>query len=304
MSSHNTAIQLDGLTKTYGGKNVVDHLSFEVPRGTICGFIGPNGAGKTTTIRMLLGLIAPSGGQATVLGHAVSDPASYLGRVGAMIEGPAFYPTLSGKRNLDVLATLAGIDRKRVELAIAEVGLGERADDLYRTYSLGMKQRLGIAAAMLPEPELLILDEPINGLDPPGIREVRTLLRSLADRGTSVLVSSHLLDELQQISDNVVIIRKGNLLFSGPVADLVASRQPVLLAVPEQADDMPRLAELSRDAGYPARVRDGRLEVSAPVPWIGELNRRSMAAGITLIELMARTQTLEDVYFELTGEIG
>jgi ABC-2 type transport system ATP-binding protein len=297
-----TAIELTGLTKTYGTRPAVDGLSFSVRPGTVCGFIGPNGAGKTTTIRMLLGLISPTAGTATVLGASISDPSAYLPRVGALIEGPAFYPTLSGRRNLEVLARLGGIGSGRVDRALVDVDLADRAGDPFRSYSLGMKQRLGIAAALLPDPDLLILDEPTNGLDPPGIREVRTLLRSQADQGKSVLVSSHLLDELQQVCDDVVIIRRGQLLFAGSVGALVAQQMPELFAEPEDADDLARLAELCDRAGYSAEVSGPRLHVAAPISWRATLNRAAMEAGITLVELGASRLSLEDTFFELTTE--
>jgi ABC-2 type transport system ATP-binding protein len=295
------AIELDGLTKAYGSRNAVDDLSFTVAPGTVCGFLGPNGAGKTTTIRMLLGLITPTGGgQASVLGHSITEPSAYLKRVGAMIEGPAFYSTLSGRQNLEVLATLGGFGAERIDAVLDQVDLGDRAADLYKSYSLGMKQRLGIAAALLPDPDLLVLDEPTNGLDPTGIREVRNLLRSLADDGTTVFVSSHLLEELQQICDDVVIIRTGRLLFAGPVDELIATQQAELVAVPEESEDLGRLAKVCDVAGYPASPSDGRLHIQAPVMWAGAFNRAAMAEGITLVELRPEQQSLEDIFFELT----
>jgi ABC-2 type transport system ATP-binding protein len=302
-STDSPAIHLDNLTKTYGDRRAVDGLTFSVRPGTICGFVGPNGAGKTTTIRMLLGLITPTAGTATILGHSIDEPASYLSRVGAMIEGPAFYPSLSARQNLDVLARLGGINRERVSWCLDQVDLASRAEDPFKSYSLGMKQRLGIAAALLPDPELLVLDEPTNGLDPTGIREIRILLRSLADGGTTVLVSSHLLEELQQICDDVVIISEGRLLFAGAVGELVVSQAADLVAVPEKPDDLDRLIALCARAGYAATSNgDGRLHVAAPSPWAGEFNRVAMADGITLVELGTTKQSLEDVFFELTEE--
>src|SRR5438270_5527732 len=217
------ALRTEGLTKRYGGRAAVDRLSIDVPAGSVCGFVGPNGAGKTTSIRMLLGLVRPTSGTAEVLGQSIGGPAAYLARVGAMIETPAFYPTLSGRRNLQVLARLTGIDDHRVEAVLEQVGLLDRAGELYRAYSLGMKQRLGLAGALLGAPQLLILDEPTNGLDPPGIREVRGLLRRLADTGTTVFVSSHLLDELQHVCDHLVVINGGRLVFQGSVEALLAA---------------------------------------------------------------------------------
>src|ERR1700692_2917021 len=180
------AVKTAGLTKRYGTRAVVDAIDLELPRGVISGFVGPHGAGKTTTLRMLLGLIRPSAGTGEVLGHSITDPASYLARVGALIESPAFYPTISGRRNLEILAALGRHDRRRVTTLLAQVGLGDRGGDVFKSYSLGMKQRLGIAAALLPDPELLVLDEPTNGLDPHGIAEIRSLLRSFADEGMTV----------------------------------------------------------------------------------------------------------------------
>src|SRR5579862_612460 len=174
--SSSLAVSTAGLTKRFGDRTVVDGVNLAIPRGSVCGFVGPNGAGKTTTIRMLLGLIRPTSGTGTVLGRPLTDPASYLDRVGALIESPAFYPNLSGRANLVALARLGRVDTARVDGVVARVGLAGRAADLYRTYSLGMKQRLGIAASLLVEPTLLILDEPANGLDPAGIVEIRHLM--------------------------------------------------------------------------------------------------------------------------------
>ena len=213
LPSQNAAISVTDLTKRYGERNAVDHISFDVPRGTICGFVGPNGAGKTTTIRMLLGLVKPTTGAGTVLGEPLTHPERFLGKVGALIEGPAFYPALSGRENLKVLATLGNFPHDRVDQLLDQVGLLDRATSKFKTYSLGMKQRLGIAAALLPSPELLILDEPTNGLDPAGIQEVRELLGHLAGYGLTVLVSSHLLSEIEAIADDLVMLRHGKVLF-------------------------------------------------------------------------------------------
>jgi ABC-2 type transport system ATP-binding protein len=294
------AIKAQGLTKVYGKRVAVDALSFAVPTGSVCGFIGPNGAGKTTTIRMLLGLVAPTAGTATVLGVSIENPIGFLPRVGAMIEGPAFYPGLSGRRNLEVLSTLAGIDRRQVDPILQRVGMSDRADDLFRSYSLGMRQRIGIGAALLHEPALLILDEPTNGLDPPGIREIRDLMRGLADDGLTVLVSSHLLDELQHVCDYVVMIRNGTLVFDGPVDALLAEQRPELHAATDDPEDVVRLLEIAARAGFPATTDRGAVLVTAPATWAGELNRQAFAAGIVLTSLTAIEPRLEDIFFELT----
>ena len=193
------ALDVADLSKKYGDRMALSHANFEVPMGSICGFVGPNGSGKTTTIRMLLGLIKPTTGGGHVLGESITEPEKYLPRVGAMIEGPAFYPALTGLQNLTVLAKLGGFDVDSIQKLLEIVGLADRGDSKYKTYSLGMKQRLGIAASLLPNPKLLVLDEPTNGLDPAGIQEIRNLLRKLADAGTTVFVSSHLLSEIEMI---------------------------------------------------------------------------------------------------------
>ena len=199
-------LSVEGLTKHYGKRVAVDALSVELPRGVVAGFIGPNGAGKTTTMAMLLGLVRPTSGSGTVLGEPLDRPERYLGQVGALVEGPALWPALTGVENLRVLARLGGNDARRIPEVLDLVGLADRAGDRFGEYSLGMKQRLGIAAALLGDPELLVLDEPANGLDPVGMSEMRDLLGALAAEDRTVLVSSHMLGELEQISDWLLII--------------------------------------------------------------------------------------------------
>src|SRR3954469_19947191 len=200
------ALSVTGLTKRYGARTVVDDLDIEVPAGVVAGFVGPNGAGKTTTMAMLLGLVRPSAGTALVLGESIEEPAAYLPRVGALIESPAFYPSLSGAENLRLFATVGGHDVAQIDALLDAVGLAGRGNDRYRSYSLGMKQRLGIAAALLGDPDLLVLDEPANGLDPQGVREMRSLIGGLAGTGRTVLVSSHDLSELEQVCDWLILI--------------------------------------------------------------------------------------------------
>lgn len=296
------AISARDLSKKYDSGFAVSHANFDVPLGTICGFVGPNGAGKTTTIRMLLGLITPTGGTAEVLGESISHPEKYLPRVGAMIEGPAFYPALSGEENLKVLATLGGFPTERVSTLIKTVGLEGRGESKYKTYSLGMKQRLGIAAALLPEPKVLVLDEPTNGLDPEGIQEIRDLLKKLASEGTTVFVSSHLLSELELISEYIVMLRKGEVVFAGSMQDLLAQQQPIILVKTENPADLQTIVELAQRDGHKATIRSDIAHIEGPAEWAGSLNRRAFEAGITLTQLSPQLPNLEETFFEMTGD--
>jgi ABC-2 type transport system ATP-binding protein len=301
--SSSLAVSTAGLTKRFGDRTVVDGVGLAIPAGSVCGFVGPNGAGKTTTIRMLLGLIRPTAGSGSILGGSLSQPASYLHKVGALAESPAFYPQLSGRDNLKALARLGQVPLSAIEPALARVGLSDRAGDKYRSYSLGMKQRLGIAAALLPGPELLILDEPANGLDPAGIVEMRGLTRSFADDGITVLVSSHLISEIEQVCDHVVMIRGGQLVYQGPVAELQAGRRPDIMVAPEHATGLGQLAKILRDSGLSVEVNqaDGTAVVSASGTSAADINRLAERNGITLRQLSERTRSLEDVFFQLTG---
>jgi len=238
------AIHLEALTKRFGDRTAVNGLSVEVPGGVVAGFVGPNGAGKSTTLRILLGLVHPTSGTGTVLGRSLHDPPSYLARVGGLTEGPAFHPALSGRRNLEVLAALGGRDAAEVPGLLRQVGLGSRGDDAYRTYSLGMKQRLGIAGALLGGPELLLLDEPSNGLDPAGIRGMRELIGTLSRTDRTVLVSSHLLTEVEQVCDWLIMIEEGRLVYQGPTADLMATAITGLAIASRDGGDLGALRAL------------------------------------------------------------
>jgi ABC-2 type transport system ATP-binding protein len=299
------ALVADGLTKRYGRRAAVDNLSFEVPVGAVAGFIGPNGAGKTTTMAMLLGLVRPTGGGATVLGSSLDDPASYLGRVGALIETPAFWPGLTGTENLSVLAKLSGHDPRRIVEVLDLVGLGGRGGDRFGHYSLGMKQRLGIAAALLGDPELLVLDEPTNGLDPAGINEIRQFILDLADGDRTVLVSSHILSELEHVSDWLIVIDDGSLLYQGP-ADGFLGRVPTVIALaPEHPDDLDRLTALVLADGHEPHREEAALTV--PVDEndarsaAAALNRSAVEHGIVLAELHIRRPSLESQYLAAIG---
>lgn len=296
-----SAIITRGLTKRFGDLVAVDRLDLDVPKGGVVGFVGPNGSGKSTTIRMLLGLITPSQGTGEVLGEPITHPARYAHRVGALIESPSFVPSLSADANLRSLAALRGLPARRVAEVIDTVGLTGRGRDLVKTYSLGMKQRLAIAAALLPDPELLILDEPTNGLDPAGIVEVRNLLQDLGAQGRTLLVSSHLLSEIEAACSRVVVIRFGEMLFSGPLDELMAATSASVTVAPEHPADLQRLIESYGERGWETRHSDGELIVTAPASDAPELNRVAAQGGITLRRLSAREETLEDVFLRMTG---
>ena len=296
-----SAITTDRLSKRYDRIAAVDGLSFEVPEGALVGFVGPNGSGKSTTIRMLTGLIQPTGGTGTVLGQPLNRPDKYLPHVGALIESPAFYPELSGRRNLQVLATLGRDGRERIDGLLERVGLTARSDDPVSNYSLGMKQRLGIATALLTNPRLLLLDEPVNGLDPAGIREVRRLLTDIRDEGRTVFVSSHLLSELELVCDWFVIIKEGRLVFQGTLNELRSRQGTRLVATPDRPEGIETIAAIAAAAGFEVVSFNGKVTVDAPYEFAGTLNRTAMDAGVTLIELRREGTSLEDTVLEMTN---
>jgi ABC-2 type transport system ATP-binding protein len=293
---------VNDLTKRFGTRTAVDGLSFALPTGVVAGFIGPNGAGKTTTMSMLLGLVAPTSGTGNVLGQPLSEPTTYLGRVGALIESPAFWPSLTGAENLQLLATLSGHDSGEIPGVLDLVGLAERASDRFSSYSFGMKQRLGVAAALLGDPALLILDEPTNGLDPAGISDMRRLIASVTRDDRTVLVSSHILSELEQVCDWLIVIDEGSLLYQGPADGYLAQAGTVVVVAAEHRADMDRLAALARAEGHDA-VIDGdeivvpvELETGDPRALAVTLNRIAFEDGIILAELRVRRPTLESHY--------
>lgn len=296
------ALDVADLSKKYGDRMALSHANFEVPMGSICGFVGPNGSGKTTTIRMLLGLIKPTTGSGHVLGESITEPEKYLPRVGAMIEGPAFYPALTGLQNLTVLAKLGGFDVDSIQKLLEIVGLADRGDSKYKTYSLGMKQRLGIAASLLPNPKLLVLDEPTNGLDPAGIQEIRNLLRKLADAGTTVFISSHLLSEIEMISDHLVMLRLGKVIFSGKTSELLAKQLPVIVAKPSNNGDLEKLVKIAQDNGHDAKIVDQMVHVTGAADYSAQFNKSAFDAGIILESLTPIRPSLEDTFFEMTGD--
>jgi len=286
------------LTKRYGRRTAVDGVSLTVHRGEIYGFLGPNGAGKTTTLRMLLGLVRPTRGSARVLDGRPGDP-SVLRLVGALIEGPGFYPYLSGRDNLRVLASYNHLTSAAVEQALEQVDLGARGGDAFKSYSLGMKQRLGVAAALLGEPDLLILDEPTNGLDPSGMADMRELVRRLANQGKTVLLSSHLLGEVQQICDRVGVIDGGRLLAESTVAELRGASSVLVRAEPVLRAE--QVIESTLGAVDVRRTGDGGLQVRTQPDRNPEIVRALVQAGIEVNEIRSVERTLEEVFFELTA---
>jgi ABC-2 type transport system ATP-binding protein len=296
------AIETAGLTKRYGARVAVDDLSLSVARGEIYGFLGPNGAGKTTTIAMLLGLVRPTAGRAQVLGHDVgAAPTAALARVGAMIEAPAFYPYLSGYDNLRVLCKAGGLDEGRIGMALEAVELTERARDRVRAYSQGMRQRLAIAATLLPDPELIILDEPTNGLDPAGTAEIRALIRGLAAGGQTIFLCSHMLHEVEQVCGRVAILKAGRLVAEGHVAELLRRGQGLRVRV---EGDAAAAAALARALPWVrgVTVEGDVLLVDAPAERAAELNGHLARGGILVAEIGAHGGSLEAFFLEVTGE--
>lgn len=303
------AVRTEGLTKQFrSGQVAVDRIDLEVPRGSVYGFLGPNGSGKTTTIRMLLGLVRPTSGRAWLLGHPMPQAAGpVLPRVGVLVEGPAFQPYLSGAANLARLdACDATADprtsRHRSGEALERVGLAAAAAKPYRQYSLGMKQRLGLAAALLRPRELLVLDEPTNGLDPQGTREVRHLVRQLADAGTTVLVSSHLLTEIEQVCSHIGIMGQGRLLLQGG-REALTQRGTARVSVTTSAAHVGVAAEVLTALALDDLVVDGiRLDALLGAVPPEQVSVALVRAGVDLVGLEVRRPSLEQLFVTLTGE--
>jgi len=292
-------IEFNGLTKTFGQVQAVSDLSFTVEPGQVTGFLGPNGAGKTTTLRMLLGLVRPTSGSATFGGTAYRDLPSPLATVGSALEAASFHPGRSAANHLRIYAQSAGIDRERVQLVLHRVGLGAYGDRRVGGYSLGMRQRLGLAFALLGDPRVLVLDEPINGLDPEGIKWIRLLLRELADEGRTVLISSHLLSEVQQSVDEVVIVSHGRLIHRGSLASLDQSEQKQVIV---DATDRQGLTAALEAAGYTVSpLRGGVLVADAEAADVGRI---VFAAGIAVTALTQKRVGLEESFLHLVGEEG
>jgi ABC-type multidrug transport system ATPase subunit len=295
-------VETTGLTKVYGKDIIaVDRLDLSVYRGEVYGFLGPNGAGKTTTLRMLLGLIRPTIGGAKVMGAEPGSPESLV-KVGAIVETPAFYPYMSGYDNLRLLAIYCGVPMSRVDATLEQVELTPRARHKFSTYSMGMKQRLGIAAALLKEPDLLILDEPTNGLDPQGMADVRNLIIELGKGERTVLISSHLLGEVELMCTRVGVIRKGKIVAEGTIDELKGAATLTVRGTP---------AELARtvlvaDAGAEnvRNLDDGVFSLKVELSRAAEINQHLVQAGVAVSELHADERSLEEIFMELTGTEG
>jgi ABC-2 type transport system ATP-binding protein len=292
-------IEVSELRKRYRNAAAVNGLSFRVGDGRITGFLGPNGAGKTTTLRILLGLVQPTSGRATIDGRAYRELDDPIRRVGAVLEASNYHPKRSGRSHLRVLCTAAGLPWARADEVLEFVGMENAGGRAVGGYSLGMRQRLSVAGALLGDPDLLVLDEPANGLDPEGIRWLRDFLRSFAAGGKTVFVSSHVLGEVEQIADEVVIIHRGRLVAHESVADL---RTRTVGATRVRSPDAARLREVLAAAGLESTVEGDRLSTGAPAAHVGEV---AAANGIVLHELTAESPSLEEAFLELTaGETG
>ena len=299
-------IEIDGLRKEYqrlrGGRTIaVDGLDLEVPEGGVFGFLGPNGAGKTTTIRCLLGLVSPSAGTVRLLGTDVPKGLpGVIGKVGSIVETPALFPRFSGRRNLQILARIDGIGKATIEEVLTRVGLVDRGDDAVRTYSLGMKQRLGIAAALMKDPQVLVLDEPANGLDPAGIVEVRELVRALGAEGRTVFVSSHILSEIQHTADQVAILAKGRLVKAGPVHEVLSAQrgEGVIVKVKDLQAGLAALVA----AGLDVTATEESLRVAVAPDDSERISRALAERGLFVTELRPDEVDLETVFLELTAD--
>ena len=294
------AIEIEGLTKRFGSVRAVTDLSFEVQEGRVTGFLGPNGAGKSTTLRMLLGLVHSDAGEASFAGRSYEELEHPSAQVGAVLEEASFHPGRSGRNHLRVLAAAGGHPPERVDEVLEQVDLtGDAPDRRVKGYSMGMRQRLAIAAALLGDPEVLILDEPTNGLDPPGIRWMREMLRSQAGRGRAVLVSSHLLAEVAQSVDELVVISHGELRASGPIQQVIGAAEGDVTRV--RAADNERMAAALREKGISVdEESSGALVALGTAPEV--VGQVAAEHGLALVELGAVARSLEDVFFELTED--
>ena len=309
MTSGNALATFNGVSKRFGATQALNELSFDVPEGTVCGLLGPNGSGKTTAIRILLGLTRATAGSSSLLGVTGQGEgfSSVVRQTGSLIEGPALYDRATARQNITIHAATKGIDNPDAEIAelLDLVGLTDRADSKSKGFSLGMKQRLGLAMALLGKPRLVILDEPTNGLDPSGIVEIRELIKRLPERGTSVLVSSHLLSEVELMCDRAAIIQYGNLLAEGTMSEIVSqSGMSGGYRITVRPDEVLKAVNTLAAVGVTAEaVGEGALRLSGPIQEGSQVNAALVGAGIYVSELRQESVDLERVFMSLTGGV-
>ncbi|MBB6611148.1 ATP-binding cassette domain-containing protein [Pontibacter sp. Tf4] len=289
-------LSIDNLSKKYGSLKAVDNLSLQVEEGSIYGLLGPNGSGKTTTLGMVLDVIRPTGGNFSWFGNGINKATKQ--RVGAILETPNFYPYLTAKRNLQIIADTKGADHSNIAKMLDLVGLGTRSNTMFKGFSLGMKQRLALAAAMLNDPEVLVLDEPTNGLDPQGIAEVRDLILRIADQGKTIILASHLLDEVEKVCTHVAVLRTGKLVTNGPVGTILSAQEQLIVSAEELApvlqllERLPYITRFAREKDYVVvTLQEGYSST--------DLNRDMFAQGIVLSQLVARRKSLEKQFLEI-----
>ncbi|HEY4652280.1 MAG TPA: ATP-binding cassette domain-containing protein [Pontibacter sp.] len=289
-------LSIDNLSKKYGSLRAVDNLSLQVEEGSIYGLLGPNGSGKTTTLGMVLDVIRPGSGSFSWFGQGISKATKQ--RVGAILETPNFYPYLTAKRNLQIIADNKGADHNNIDKMLDLVGLGTRSHTTFKGFSLGMKQRLALAAAMLNDPEVLVLDEPTNGLDPQGIAEVRDLILRIAAQGKTIILASHLLDEVEKVCTHVAVLRTGKLVTNGPVGNIVSAKEQLIVS----ADDLAPVLQLLERLPYITQFTPEKdyVVLTLQEGYTGtDLNRDMFAQGVVLSQLVARRKSLEKQFLEI-----
>ncbi len=310
VSTHSPwAVETQNLTKRFGDNVAVNDVALRVPRGSAFGYLGPNGAGKTTLIRLLLGLTRANSGTMSLLGHRVPDDRSHaLARVGAIVDEPRFFSHLTGRENLRVLAAAREpLARQRIDASLARVGLSQRADDRVAKYSMGMRQRLGVAACLLGDPDLLMLDEPMNGLDPAGMQEMRELIRSFVDEGRTVMLSSHLLDEIERTCDAVAIVDRGRIVRQGPIAELLgaaATEVDVDCSEPARAQDLLSVSRVVTSIEVTESGLRVRLVEGASHEEVAELNRLLVLGDVRVYRLQVVRASLEEWFLQVTSRLG
>ncbi len=300
MTSEDVVLSTKNLTKRFGKQTSVNNLNLEIEKGQIFGFLGPNGAGKTTTIRMLLGLMKPTEGEVMLFGQSLKENrVEILRRIGSLVESPSYYRNLTGYENLEIASKILKVSEKQIHKVLEIVRLTEDANRPTKQYSLGMKQRLGIAMALLGSPELLILDEPTNGLDPAGIQEIRELIRQLpGEFNITVMISSHNLNEIDMIASHVGIIKSGKMIFNGKIEDLRLHNKPVLII---EADDPDRATRILSEGEHSIKVVGNTLHINGSNQSSADINEKLVLNGIKVSQIYIKSSTLEDIFIEMTG---